>query len=739
MQINRLAATFGRLERDSLELAPGLNVIEAPNESGKSTWTAFLRVMLYGLNTRDRSPAADKRRYLPWSGSAMKGTLELTTPYGDVTVLRHTSQASSPMGAFSAVHTGTAEPVDWLTAAGCGETLLGVPQDVFERTAYIRQSGIAVEQSKALEQRITSLITTGEEDTSFSGAAEHLRRQLNVRRHNKTGLIPQTEQEIRDLRLTLSDIDALSQSAAQDQKELEAIQARVLETDRLLTRHDAADQADILRNVESARLDVASAHDRVKTLESASRSLPTRPELETLQGRIDALSSINWTVEEARSRLDFAAHSLREAEDALEAHPCAGMTPAEAAEAPVDAGTKPTLPRWLIPAAALAGLLLGGAAAFLTYFWLAAGGTPGAMVPIAAGTGCALGLCALITIISTSRLRKRQQAWDMNRAQMIRQRDEAAAEYVPLYEAAEKAMANYQNAQGAWEAVSLSAKANLDAVLNQLRAFRPMVRDLDEACRALDLAFEMRGELDLAIHQEEELRHRWEALRDAAPPIPNEPAQRPELTREQLRLQRAELLEEDGTVRRRLHTTLGRIQALGDPQELRLQLQILEERRGRLQREYDAAALAAEALFTANSALQARFSPALGEYAAGIFTKLTGGKYNKVTLDRAMTPSVQEMGEIVPHEGAQLSQGTIDQLYLAVRLALCDMALPEENAVPIVLDDALVNFDDQRMAAALDYLLETAQRRQILLFTCQRREGDYLNWAYPEQFRHIKL
>ena len=55
------------------------------------------------------------------------------------------------------------------------------------------------------------------------------------------------------------------------------------------------------------------------------------------------------------------------------------------------------------------------------------------------------------------------------------------------------------------------------------------------------------------------------------------------------------------------------------------------------------------------------------------------------------------------------------------------------------LDDALVNFDDQRMAAALDYLLETAQRRLILLFTCQRREGDYLNWAYPEQFRHIKL
>lgn len=732
MQINRLAATFGRLEHDTLELAPGLNVIEAPNESGKSTWTAFLRVMLYGLNTRDRSPGADKRRYLPWSGSAMEGSMELTTPRGDITIRRRTARANAPMGAFSAVYTGTAEAVDWLTAAGCGETLLGVPQDVFERSAYIRQSGIAVEQSRALEQRIASLITTGEEDTSFSGAAEQLRRQLNARRRNKTGLLPQTEQEIHDLRANLANLEVLTQSVDRDRQTLETIQARIQETDRLLARHDAADQADILRSVELARLDVASAHDKVKTLESGARALPTRPELEALQGRIDALSSINWTAETARSRMDVASRTLREAEDALEAHPCAGMTPAEAADAPVDAGPRPVSPKWLVPAVlliVLAGLLLGGAAAFFLHLWWLA-----AMV---AGVTLALSVAAAVS--ANSRLRKQQQAWELGRAQLVRKRNEAAETYAPLYEAVEKAAANYQNARSAWEAVSQSAKTNLDAVLGQLRAFRPMVRDLDEATKALDLAFEMRGELDLAIHREDELRHRWEALRDAAPPIPSTPAQRPEITREQLRLQRADLLEEDGAVRRRMHATLGRVQALGDPQELTLQLQSLEERRRRLQQEYDAAALAAEVLFTANSALQTQFSPALGEQAAGIFTNLTGGKYNRVLLDRTMSPSAQEAGAITPHEAAQLSQGTIDQLYLSVRLAICDMVLPEENAVPVLLDDALVNFDDQRMAAALDYLLDLAARRQVLLFTCQKREGAYLNWAYPDRFRHIKL
>ena len=171
MQIKRLSATFGKLEQEQLNLGPGLNVIEAPNEAGKSTWTAFLRVMLYGLNTRDRSAGADKRRYLPWSGSAMNGAMDLSLPQGEVTITRRTARANSPMGAFSAVYTGTASPVDFLTAAGCGETLLGVPQEVYVRSALIRQGGLAIGPHAALEQRINALVTTGEEDVSCSAVS----------------------------------------------------------------------------------------------------------------------------------------------------------------------------------------------------------------------------------------------------------------------------------------------------------------------------------------------------------------------------------------------------------------------------------------------------------------------------------------------------------------------------------------------------------------------------------------
>ena len=63
MRIYKMTATFGKLEQDTLTLRPGLNIIEAPNEWGKSTWCAFLLAMLYGLATRakiTKTALADK-------------------------------------------------------------------------------------------------------------------------------------------------------------------------------------------------------------------------------------------------------------------------------------------------------------------------------------------------------------------------------------------------------------------------------------------------------------------------------------------------------------------------------------------------------------------------------------------------------------------------------------------------------------------------------------------------------
>ena len=93
MRIYKMTATFGKLEHAELTLEPGLNVITAPNEWGKSTWCAFLVAMLYGLDTRAKTTKtnlADKERYAPWSGRPMAGRIDLNWNGLDITIERRT-------------------------------------------------------------------------------------------------------------------------------------------------------------------------------------------------------------------------------------------------------------------------------------------------------------------------------------------------------------------------------------------------------------------------------------------------------------------------------------------------------------------------------------------------------------------------------------------------------------------------------------------------------------------------
>lgn len=65
MKIRRMTATFGRLDRAELRLEDGLNLLELPNEGGKSTWCAFLLAMLYGIDTSRRAAKGTIPRLLP--------------------------------------------------------------------------------------------------------------------------------------------------------------------------------------------------------------------------------------------------------------------------------------------------------------------------------------------------------------------------------------------------------------------------------------------------------------------------------------------------------------------------------------------------------------------------------------------------------------------------------------------------------------------------------------------------
>ena len=243
-----MTATFGKLREQTLELGEGLNILQAPNETGKSTWCAFLLSMLYGVNSRERERAGfipDKTRYAPWSGASMSGRMDCLSNGQALTLTRTTRRQTAPMGEFQAVYTGTGDQVLELTGQTCGETLLGVSREVFERSAFIRQAGLPISQDAGLERRIASLITSGEEDTSYSEAADALKKQANRRRHNKTGQLPALETELQETQRQLEEARDLAQrlSLAQAQAETQASKSQALAQELAdLDRWEAARQ-----------------------------------------------------------------------------------------------------------------------------------------------------------------------------------------------------------------------------------------------------------------------------------------------------------------------------------------------------------------------------------------------------------------------------------------------------------------------------------------------------------------
>ena len=166
----------------------------------------------------------------------------------------------------------------------------------------------------------------------------------------------------------------------------------------------------------------------------------------------------------------------------------------------------------------------------------------------------------------------------------------------------------------------------------------------------------------------------------------------------------------------------GRLSAIGDPLVLASSLTCMQEEYETIQGEYDAITLALEALRDADREIQTRFSPELGRVAARYMSAVTGGRYEDVLINRDFSARTRTKGDAVARDAEYLSAGTLDLMYLAVRLAVCELALPDGEPCPLILDDALVNLDETRFAQAIELLKQIAKKRQVILFTCRQQE-----------------
>ena len=667
MQLLHANATYGKLDQARLDLQPGLNVICAPNEGGKSTWCRFLLAMFYGLNTRQRGDLADKNRFQPWNGSLMQGKLELLVGGKELTLSRRTQRPDAPLGVFSCTYSGTETPVPGLDAARCGETLLGVPQSVYQRCAFIPSGSLAIDADADLERRISALISTGDEKISFSQVESRLKKQLRQRKYNRSGSIPLLEAEIAGLRAAQQEAQTLT-------GQLENLQQQLSQA-----REDQARR-------RQARLQVAQEALREK--ERCLQALPDSSDLQRINQQLGAVRSLGDQVQQAQEAVSRQESAIEDQLQELNRNPLHPMTKAQLeAQLQIQPPAPPQVAQLLISLAL--GLCGGG---FLWYeidrpqvLWLC---LACAVTALAAGNFLRL----LIRRIRLQQSRRRE----LSRQEELRK---LAESYLPALEELEAQRTLLRQKQQILSDGDRRLRTQLSDLLSQVSRWDDSVQSAGDIRRFVRETAQNRDRLAQELHQA------------------------------QTQLLQAQMSDADDTVthlQQQIAQVQGRLDAGRDAQALGDQISRLEEELVRQQAEYDALQLSLDALRAANTTLQNRFSPELGRRAAEIFTDMTGSTWSHILLDREFHLSA-ESGSAPTRRSVQLlSAGTADQLYLAVRLAICEMILPPEQNPPLILDDALLTFDDARLSTTLDYLTRLGAQRQILLFTCQGREAALL-------------
>ena len=635
MRINKLTASFGKLQNETLRFHDWLNVIYAPNECGKSTWCAFIRAMLYGVDSSERSRSGylpDKLKYVPWSGAPMEGTMELTADRCDITLTRSTRSKNAPMREFTATYTGTSVPAENMNGSNAGELLTGVTKDVFRRSAFIEQGNVGVTGSPELEKRIAAIVSTGEEQTSYSEADERLRAWQRKRRWNRRGYLPDLEGKMDDAKQLLQEMDGSLEELERLDEELKARQQDAQRMEQAVIEARKRQRREALNRLNRGRTELnasGEAYDR-------------------------AIGELSQRRQELRES-SFGGRSLPEVEKEVRRD----------LEQLRELGD-PKLPGIKMLPALLCFLAAVACAALYSSLNL---------MPLLIGAGL-LCLAAVVLLLHYGRMRQKVQKAQEQRRKILKKYKAVSPSEIG------GAMAKFRALHNA----VLAAEQQEQETRSAYEAYSRQQNDLEENAIA---------ELDFSSGSSEAAR----LSRSLA------------ATRSQVE----EISSKMAMIR-------GRMSAIGDPLVLASSLTCMQEEYDKIQGEYEAINLALEALRDADREIQTRFSPELGRVAARYMSAVTGGRYEDVLLNRDFSARTRTKGDAVARDAEYLSAGTLDLMYLAVRLAVCELALPEGEPCPLILDDALVNLDETRFKQAIELLKQISRKRQVILFSCRQPE-----------------
>ncbi len=741
-------SAFGGVKNLKLDLNDSFNIIYGENEQGKTTVMSFIKMMFYGSDRAKNDLAkSPRKKYTPWDNSQMAGSIDFEKNGKNFRLERIFGDSNST-DKVMLINTdlGTRENV----SADIGTKLLGLSAAAFDRSIFIGQFGFPENNTSAegeINSKLSNLALTGEEDASFDEVYKRLEK-AKLALASKSGRAGEYDKNMASLKAlneallkaneTQQKINAGKEKAKEIIAEIEALQKSANELKVKIDKEQDFRNAEKLRELLSLKAELDKITNEL-TLESGAvidemflKKLDfSISKINGVKGKIEALENENKVIKQG---LDLAldpqkaspekSAELKQKIKALEEKQAALKAQYTETE---NAISSKKAPHFIL---LILGIIFGLGGAVVCYYntYIGAGiaviGIVFSAVFLALTTAnnakkkalegellnIKLELNELMTVITLekSNLNAITTALNSNAAMVENQQNHIKANTEKIAELSnEKAV--YENDL----ATLLGNTFNTTEIGAVLDGLRQKAQTQKEIKQKINYIIKDVGNI---------------SYEGGAQKIREAEGYGQDNNFDAIKQEYADLLDQITTKKTDATAILTEIKAaekvMENPESLNKQIADLTKKtEGQAQYIKDLD-LAMTVLSESFAEVRRSYGSVLDSKTAQIFSGITGGKYQSLNVSKSFDISVQKADTFGSYELGYLSSGTVDQAYLSLRLALSELMAEANGNLPLMLDDSLAQFDDNRQKIALEYLKEYSKNNQIIMFTCHKYISD---------------
>ncbi len=708
---------FGKLSDFSYNFSDGLNVIQKENGFGKSTLSAFIKSMLYGLEDTKRPGLYenDRKKYEPWQGGAWGGSLTISSGGKQYRIERSFFKKAS-LDEVRVYDLETESLTDIFAESTPGDILLGIDRDGFERTVFLSEREIDEKKvNNSVSAKLSRLTGVAFDMTELDSATKLLEEERKYyHKQGGNGAISEIANKINELEYRKAELLLLESKHENDAKEIlekenEIKRLKALAEKEMETEKQNALKQDRLKEYErklGEKDDYAARAEKI--LEFFGGKIPEKETLYRANALKDELSKLKRDREELETKLSLSPPAPLEEEIDRAAHLSLKIRDNKEKlgileEEKINTGASRSKKIKLLYAIGISLFVIGAALALISL--------PLAFVSV-------FGAAFIVTAFIKSR-RNESSALDEKLAALASETEES-----------EKKLASFINGFGLQDAgfdfaiseFKRRAKEK-ESVLISLKSVNERYNELYESYRAIASAYPIINEypsVELAAkidsfsffsqgfeRLDKECRELMEKFKlseiNESCEIPRERASDALISKER----ELSLLKNTFSIDEK---------ALEELDEIYASLEILTESEKNAKYKYEIIKKTKSYLEAAKDSLTVKYLGKTRE-AFSNYVEIVSKSLGKFGIDTSFAITKTDGGQTRIKDS--FSKGTRQLYDFALRLSFSDSLY--ENELPfIMLDDPFAYFDDDKLASAIALINEIGKKRQIVYFTATK-------------------